>query len=108
MKPEVSVIIPAYNCEDYIAQALESVFAQTFNDFEVIVIDDASKVGTLEIVRGFQAPRLQIIAHQDNQMVSNARNTGIRKARGNWIAVLDSDDWYASERLEHPLSVAIE
>jgi len=106
MKPEVSIIIPTYNCEDYIAQALESVFAQTYSNFEIIVVDDASTDSTLEIVRSFEDPRLKVIARPRNKGVSSVRNCGIRQAKGRWIALLDSDDWYAPERLEKLLKVA--
>ncbi|MDJ0589287.1 MAG: glycosyltransferase family 2 protein [Pleurocapsa sp. MO_226.B13] len=106
MKPEVSVIIPTYNCEDYLAQALESVFAQTYSNFEIILVDDASTDSTLQIARSFKDPRLKIIANQQNKGVSSVRNCGIQQAQGNWIALLDSDDWYAPERLENLLAIA--
>ncbi len=106
MKPEVSIVIPTYNCEDYIAQALESVFAQTYSNLEIILVDDASADSTLEIARGFDDPRLKIIARPENKGVSSVRNCGIRQARGKWIALLDSDDWYAPERLERLLEIA--
>ena len=108
MKPEVSVIIPTYNCEDYIAQALESVFAQTYHNFEIILVDDASTDSTLEVARSFQDNRLKIVANKKNKGVSSARNCGIKQAKGNWIALLDSDDWYAPERLENLLKIALQ
>jgi len=106
MNPEVSIIIPTYNSEAYIRQALESIFNQTYSDFEVIVIDDASQDFTVEIARNFQDKRLRIISNQQNRGVSYVRNCGIAAAKGNWIALLDSDDWYAPSRLEKLLSVA--
>ena len=106
MKPEVSVIIPTYNCQSYIAQALESVFAQTCRNFEIILVDDASTDGTLEVARSFNDKRLKIIARPQNRGVSSVRNCGIQHARGNWIALLDADDWYAPERLENLLAIA--
>jgi succinoglycan biosynthesis protein ExoO len=107
MKPEISIIIPTYNSEDYIAQALESVFAQTYDNFEIILVDDASTDSTLEIARNFGDRRLKIIANKQNGGVSRMRNCGIKQAKGNWIALLDSDDWYAPERLEKLLEVAL-
>ena len=107
MKPEVSIIIPTYNCEDYIAQALESVFAQTYSNFEIVVVDDASTDSTLEVVYSFNDPKLVVIPNQQNKGVSSVRNCGIKQAKGNWIALLDSDDWYAPERLEKLLEVAL-
>ncbi len=106
MNPEVSIIIPSYNSEAYIAQALDSVLNQTYRNFEIILIDDASGDSTLAIARSFNDRRLKIIANQQNRGVSYGRNCGIKAAKGNWIALLDSDDWYAPERIEKLLSVA--
>jgi len=100
MKPEVTVIIPTYNSEQYIAQALESVFTQTYGNLEVILIDDASHDLTVEIAHSFQDRRLKIFSNNQNRGVSYGRNFGIRQAQGKWIALLDSDDWYAPQRLE--------
>ena len=108
MNLEVSIIIPTYNSENYIAQALESVFAQTYHNFEIILVDDASTDSTLDIARSFNDKRLQIIENYQNKGVSNARNCGIKKAKGDWIALLDSDDWYVPERLESLLKVTLE
>ena len=106
MNPKVSIIIPTYNSEAYIGQALESVFHQTYKNFEVILIDDASQDSTVKIARSFQDRRLKIIRNRQNRGVSYGRNCGIEAAKGNWIALLDSDDWYAPQRLEQLLSVA--
>lgn len=106
MTPEVSVVIPAYNSEAYIAQALESVLSQTHHNLEVILIDDASVDSTVKIARSFNDKRLKIIVNQQNSGVSYSRNRGIQAAKGTWIALLDSDDWYAPERLEVLLSAA--
>ena len=108
MKPEVSVIIPTYNSEAYLALALESVFNQTYRNFEIILIDDASTDSTLEVAQSFKDKRLKIISNKQNRGVSYGRNCGIKAAQGNWIALLDSDDWYAPQRLEKLLSAAIE
>ena len=106
MNPEVSVIIPTYNSESYLAQALVSVLTQTYIKLEVIVVDDASTDSTVKIARSFKERRLKIISNSQNRGVSYGRNCGIRHARGNWIALLDSDDWYAPERLEKLLRIA--
>lgn len=100
MKPEVSIIIPTYNSEKYIAQALDSVFNQSYSNLEVILIDDASRDSTIEIARCFGDRRLRIFENKQNRGVSYGRNFGIRQAQGKWIALLDSDDWYAPNRLE--------
>ena len=90
----VSVIIPSYNSEKYIGETLESVCAQTYSDFEVLVMNDCSKDRTAEIVDMYarKDPRIQLINLPGNKGVSHARNQGVEKASGEWIAFLDSDD----------------
>ncbi|MBW4425557.1 MAG: glycosyltransferase [Nostoc desertorum CM1-VF14] len=108
MNPKVSVIIPAYNTEAYIAKAIESVLEQTLTDIEVIIVDDASSDKTVEVAKSFTDPRLKVIVNQQNLGAAGARNRALRAAQGEWIAVLDSDDWYAPERLEKLVSLANE
>jgi glycosyltransferase involved in cell wall biosynthesis len=98
-KPEFSVIIPLYNKGPYIACALNSVLAQSFQDFEIIVVDDGSTDAGAEIVRGFKDPRILLI-HQDNKGESVARNRGIETARAEMIAFLDADDEWLPGFLE--------
>ena len=105
MAPLVSVIIPAYQVAQYIAATLDSVLAQTFKDYEIIVVNDGSPdTGELEKVL---APYRRRIAYlrQENQGVSEARNTGIRAARGKYIALLDADDVWDPEHLTAQLAV---
>ncbi|MBN3905088.1 MAG: glycosyltransferase family 2 protein [Nostoc sp. NMS1] len=104
--PEVTVIMPAYNTEAYISQAIESVLGQTLKNLELIVVDDASTDKTLAIAQNFTDDRLKIIASPKNLGPSGARNLAIKEAKGKWIAILDSDDWYLPERLEKLLQVA--
>jgi glycosyltransferase involved in cell wall biosynthesis len=100
--PHVSVVIPAFNREHSVAKAVESVLAQTFNDFEIIAIDDGSSDGTAKVLKKFgRAVRL---IRQKNRGVSAARNTGIRAARGKWIAFLDSDDHWHPKKLEQQIN----
>ncbi|HCF30376.1 MAG TPA: hypothetical protein DEV81_24975 [Cyanobacteria bacterium UBA11049] len=106
MKPLVSVIIPTYNREKYITRAIESVLQQTEQNVEVIVVDDASNDTTTEIVQRYCSDRLKLIVNERNQGPSYSRNRGIKEAKGEWIALLDSDDWYAPNRLEKLLQVA--
>jgi len=106
MNPEVSIIIPAHNTENYIARAINSALGQTLTNLEVIVVDDASTDATLEVIKGFTDSRLRVFVNQQNLGVSGTRNRALREAKGNWIAVLDSDDWYAPDRLEKLLQVA--
>lgn len=106
MKLEVSVVIPTYNSDKYIAKALKSVFNQTWQNFEIILIDDASTDLTVRIAQSYSDNRLKIIKNEQNKGVSYSRNLGIAQAKGKWIALLDSDDWYSTERLEKLLAVA--
>ena len=93
----VSVIIPAYNTEKYIRRAIDSVLAQTHPAAEIIVVDDGSTDGTPEIVQSYGPPVRYI--YQANAGPGAARNAGIRAAQGDWIAFLDSDDEWLSEKL---------
>lgn len=106
MKPEVSIIIPAYNTENYIFKAIDSALNQSISNIEVIVVDDASTDNTLEVIKKFKDRRLKILANEKNLGVAGARNRALRIAEGQWVAVLDSDDWYAPERLEKLLQIA--
>ncbi|MEH2449532.1 MAG: glycosyltransferase family 2 protein [Nostoc sp.] len=108
MNPKVSVIIPSYNTEAYIAKAIESALEQTLTDIEIIVVDDGSSDKTVEVLKSFTDQRLKVIVNQQNLGVSAARNRALRAAQGEWIAVLDSDDWYAPERLEKLMLLAEE
>ncbi len=97
--PVISVIIPAYNHERFVGAAVDSVLTQTFRNLELIVIDDGSTDGTAAAVQRFKDPRLTY-HHQSNQDAYNALNNGIDLARGQFIAILNSDDIYAPNRLE--------
>lgn len=107
--PFVSICIPAYKAERYLAETLESIRAQTFDDFEVIVTEDGSKDRTEEIVRAFASRLPQPVVYQPvavNQGLPATRNTGISAARGRWIALLDSDDLWTPTHLEELVSTA--
>ncbi|MGF1460967.1 MAG: glycosyltransferase family 2 protein [Leptolyngbyaceae cyanobacterium] len=108
MHPEISVIIPAHNTEKYIKRAIDSVLAQTYTNFEIVVVDDASTDNTVQILESILDPRLRFFCRSQNGGAGAARNRALSEATGNWIAVLDSDDWYAPERLERLLKLAQE
>lgn len=93
----VSVVVPAFNCETLIAEAIGSVLAQDYKNIEIIVVDDGSTDGTIEIVKGFGAP-VQLY-QQANQGAAVARNLGITQARGHYIAFLDADDYWWSGKI---------
>jgi glycosyltransferase involved in cell wall biosynthesis len=97
---KVSVIIPTYNRKNMIGDAIQSVLNQTHRNFEIIIIDDASDDNTEEVVKSFNDVRIKYILHKENKGGSAARNTGIKKARGKFIAFLDSDDWWHPKKLE--------
>lgn len=100
-QPRVTVIIPAYNAERFIDLTLASLVAQTFPDWEAIIIDDGSTDGTAVLVEAWQQrdARLRLV-RQANAGVSTARNVGLEQARGAWIAMLDSDDLWDPRKLE--------
>jgi glycosyltransferase involved in cell wall biosynthesis len=101
--PKISVVIPAYNVAPFIGETLESVFTQTFTDFEVIVVNDGSP-DTEEFERAIQPYRERICyLKQENSGASVARNTGLRAARGELVAFLDADDLWLPQYLEQQL-----
>jgi glycosyltransferase involved in cell wall biosynthesis len=97
--PEVSVVIPLYNKGLYIARTLNSVLNQTFQDFEVIIIEGGSTDNGAEIVKGFDDPRIRLI-RQKNKGVSEARNQGVEIAKADMITFLDADDEWMASHLE--------
>lgn len=107
-KPLVSVIMPSYNAEKYIKEAIESVIAQTYKNWELFVIDDGSTDRTAEIARSYAEKDSRIILHRNSHNMGTAktRNTGIKLANGEWIATLDSDDMWHPEKLEIQLKKA--
>lgn len=96
---QVSVVIPVYNALDTVLDAVRSVEAQTFKDYEVIIVDDCSTDGTLSLLSK-ECGNHQVIKSDVNKGPANARNRGIEKARGTWIAFLDADDVWLPYRLE--------
>ncbi len=101
MNPRFSVIMPLYNKERYVKKAIESVIAQTYRDFELIIIDDGSTDNSLEVVRGLKIEdrRLKILT-QSNSGVAVARNNGVAASKGEYLCFLDADDWWEPMFLE--------
>ncbi|MEB3311934.1 MAG: glycosyltransferase family 2 protein [Snowella sp.] len=95
----ISVIVPVYNVEAYIQETIRSVLAQTYPHFELIIVDDGSPDRSIELCQQFTDERIRII-HQKNRGLAGARNTGIRHAKGEYLAFLDSDDLWLPEKLE--------
>jgi len=102
--PKVSVIMPAYNVETCICEAIDSVLAQTYQDFEIIVIDDGSNDNTRRILDQYAA-KIKYI-YQENKGVSAARNRGIREAQGEYVAFLDADDIWFADKLMSQITIA--
>jgi len=96
----VSIMMPAYNAEQYIAQAIESVLVQSYDNWELIIVNDGSTDRTPSIVLDYSDPRIRVI-HQSNGGESIARNTALRHMRGEFVAFLDADDAYLDSHLEH-------
>lgn len=94
--PAVSVIIPAYNAEAFLARSIRSVEAQTFRDFELVVVDDGSTDGTAEVARGFKSVRYVRGSHQGE---AGARNLGLEEATGELVAFVDADDEWLPDKL---------
>jgi len=99
-KPLISVIVPAYNVEEYLAACLDSILRQTFSDYEIILINDGSTDRTAEIISQYSSnPRIRVHTQQ-NSGISVARNQGIKMSRGQYICYVDSDDIIAETYLE--------
>lgn len=101
---KVSAIIPVYNTECFIQEAIESVLSQTYKDIELIIVDDASNDRTGEIARSFGS-RLTCISHSANMGPSAARNTGIKHALGKYIAFLDADDVWMPDKIKEQMEL---
>lgn len=105
--PKVSVIMPTYNAAHFLPRAIESVCAQTLTDWELIVVDDGSTDGTVEVIRDYLTdPRIRFLQNPQNMGPSHARNRALDVATGQWIALLDADDWYEPQRLEKMVGTA--
>lgn len=103
--PKVSVIVPCYNCGPYIGETIDSVLSQTYQDFEIIIINDgSSEAETVSILRAFDKPKTKVI-HTDNQGPAAARNTGIKASSGIYILPLDGDDKIGSTYMEKAVSI---
>jgi glycosyltransferase involved in cell wall biosynthesis len=108
MEPLVSIIIPSYNRAEKIIDALKSIQMQTYSNYEIIVVDDGSKDNTVEKLQPLVSKNkhLRLIKHEKNKGAQAARNTGIRAAKGEWIAFLDSDDQWLEESLKQRMAIA--
>lgn len=110
MTPLVSVIMPAYNAERYIAEAIQSVLSQSTPQWELLVVDDRSTDSTRKIIADFAGKdaRIQLICNEENLGVARTRNRGISLSRGKYVALLDSDDYWKPQFLEKMIARAEE
>lgn len=103
---KVSVILCVYNEEKYIAQAIESILNQTLTDWELIVVNDGSTDGTLDIINSYSDERIKVI-DQENIGPGASRNKALKIVKGDYVAFLDGDDWFTSEALEESYNEAV-
>ena len=105
-KPRVTVCIPVYNLENYIAETLDSLKAQTYQDYEAIIVNDGSKDSSEKVIAGYlDDPRFKYI-YQENKGLAGARNTALAAAEGEWFAQLDGDDIWLPRKLELQIALA--
>ena len=103
MSELVSIIMPSYNTAKYISETICSVLQQTYSNWELIIVDDCSSDNTDEVVAEFKDKRIRYYKNEKNSGAAVSRNRALREAKGKWIAFLDSDDLWKSEKLEHQL-----
>lgn len=102
--PTVSVLLTVYNGDQYLRQAIDSVLAQTFDDFELVVVDDGSTDSTPDILATYEDPRIDVL-HQPNRGRAPALNRGLIRSSGEYIAIIDADDIAVPERLETQVEI---
>lgn len=102
--PLVTVLMPNHNGARFIAASIRSVLAQTLEDYELLIIEDASTDNSLEVIRGFQDPRIRVIQLEQNEHICVGLNLGLREARGKYIARIDSDDCWHPTKLEKQIA----
>ena len=102
MKPEVTIVIPVYNSEKYIGRCIDSILNQTFQDFELLIINDGSKDNSQEVVEEYKSryPNKITLINQENKGVSKTRNEAIKIANGKYIMFIDNDDYIDNNYIE--------
>jgi glycosyltransferase involved in cell wall biosynthesis len=104
--PDVSIVVPAYNAAATIGEMIRSVLAQSHENFELVICDDASTDRTVEIIDAYQDPRIRLVRNEHNSGEGITRDQAIAHARGRWVAMLDADDAWTPERLDTLLTTA--
>jgi len=105
MKPLISIITPVYNRPELLRKAIQSVLGQTYNNFEYIIVDDASTEDVKSVVKSFRDKRIKYFRHPINKMMAASYNTGIKESKGEFIAFLESDDEWLPTKLEKQLKM---
>lgn len=103
MNDLVSIIMPSYNTANFIKGAINSIIDQTYQNWELIIVDDCSTDHTDEVIKSFGDNRIVYLKNKKNSGAATSRNRALREAKGKWIAFLDSDDFWKPEKLEHQL-----
>lgn len=104
MNELISIIMPSYNTGQYIGESIRSVLAQTYENWELIIVDDCSTDETVAVVSSFADPRICYFRNEENSGAAISRNRALREAKGRWIAFLDSDDLWHPEKLEKQMA----
>ncbi|WP_033151957.1 glycosyltransferase family 2 protein [Pseudobutyrivibrio ruminis] len=104
----VSVIMPSWNTAGYIMESVESVLNQTYQNWELIIVDDASTDGTVDLLKQVNDPRVKVFVNEQNSGAAVTRNRAMREAKGDWVAFLDSDDLWSPTKLEKQLEFMVE
>ena len=106
MSELVSIIIPNYNCESFIGETIRSVLNQTYTDFELLIVDDCSTDGSVDVIKRFceEDERVHLFINDVNSGAAASRNKALREAKGKWIAFLDSDDLWLPQKLEKQIA----
>lgn len=102
--PLVTVFIPVYNCEDYIAESLESILSQTYQNLEVLLVDDGSTDRSVNIINTYNDSRIRLVQNPENMGIPYTRNVGLKEAKGEYMAIMDSDDISDPERIEKQIN----
>ena len=103
--PKVSVVLNCYNHETYVGEAIASVLAQTFTDFELLITDNGSTDGTRKVIESFRDPRVRLLLHDTNESLSRRLNQGVAAATGDYVCILYSDDWMLPDKLERQVAL---
>jgi glycosyltransferase involved in cell wall biosynthesis len=105
-EPLVSIVVPSYNHAKFISKAIDSVLSQTYQNFEIIIADNCSDDGTDRILASYKDHRIRTFKLKNEGIIAKSRNLAIKEARGEWVAFLDSDDWWFDNKLESCISNA--